>query len=95
MFPPVVGKGAFAGGKIGASTGAFVGGFIGTTTGDGACTGAFIGGVIGATTGALTGADIGAPVYNTSIPLICGFCLFRTKSIVMAVSFTKVGTATM
>jgi hypothetical protein len=54
-------------------------------------TGAFVGSLSGAFTGATVGA-IGTPPSNTSIPLICGLFLFRTNSIVIIPSLTKVGT---
>ena len=64
--------------------------------------GTFVGGMKGEITGTFVGdlngesvGVIGAPSYSTSIPLICGFCMFRTKSIVMAVSVTNVDTVTM
>jgi hypothetical protein len=40
--------------------------------------------------GATVGAAIGAPSSNTSIPLICGLVLFRTKSMVTAPSAMNV-----
>lgn len=48
----------------------------------------------GAVTGDIVGAGIGAPSSKTSIPFIWGFCVFRTKSMVMAPSVTKVDTVT-
>ena len=44
--------------------------------------------------GAMVGAGIGAPSSNTSMPLICGLSLFRTKSIVTAPSVMKVESVT-
>ena len=89
MLPLVIAVGALIGGMNGDITGAFVGGFCGASTG------AFVGALVGASTGVFVGGVIGAPLYNTSIPLICGCCIFRTKSIVIAVSVTNVDTVTM
>ena len=48
----------------------------------------------GIATGAAVGAGIGAASSNTSIPLICGFSKFLTKSIVTVPSVTKVENVT-
>ena len=89
MLPLVIAVGAFVVGMKGDITGAFVRGLVGASIGD------FVGDLVGASSGAFVGGKIGAPLYSTSIPLICGCCIFRTRSIVMAVSVTNVDTVTM